>query len=426
MPEMSHSHALPEEGVLFAQLESFLAETDYGADQRCVRLTGVSPADFEAAAFNDEGGCDTYVIDIVFDEFCAAFVREAPNIAQWKRLLDLAPYWTHGLLGRPNSVERAARDALGIWLRLEFTRIQADEGSYAYCAFEDQEPTFIRLDALVAVADGPPVAPPAESVTWQETLQFDQRPTLTAFQVGQGMCSLLSIGDRQILLDCGAGKPITRRRYRTTGMVSQLKTQLAGRLSAIISHADRDHYCLLEWDAGLLGAVDSIYTASNAPFLILSSKVTKGRVKGITHASIKVDTSNVLQAFRSDPARPSESNHDCLVVVVDIAGKRALLPGDYLYCQMQHDNNAAIQALVQPGAYAAYHAVVAPHHGELDCRLNVPDAAVTGESIAFFSAGTYLSYRHPRDEALEAHSAQGYRCVNDRTSQHIVGTQLLP
>lgn len=90
----------------------------------------------------------------------------------------------------------------------------------------------------------------------------------------------------------------------------------------------------------MLGAVDSIYTASNAPFLILSSKVTKGRVKGITHASIKVDTSNV--------------------------------------------------------------------------------------SIAFFSAGTYLSYRHPRDEALEAHSAQGYRCVNDRTSQHIMGTQLLP
>ncbi|WP_323116545.1 ComEC/Rec2 family competence protein, partial [Klebsiella variicola] len=68
-----------------------------------------------------------------------------------------------------------------------------------------------------------------------------------SFHVGQGMCSLMTIGNTGIIFDMGAGKPIQRQTY------SSKKNELAENyidklenLYILISHIDSDHWRLME------------------------------------------------------------------------------------------------------------------------------------------------------------------------------------
>lgn len=53
-----------------------------------------------------------------------------------------------------------------------------------------------------------------------------------SFHVGQGMCSLLTNGDKGILFDMGAGKPILRKDY-TTLITNELANELLNKLNAV-------------------------------------------------------------------------------------------------------------------------------------------------------------------------------------------------
>ncbi len=74
-----------------------------------------------------------------------------------------------------------------------------------------------------------------------------------SFHVGQGMCSLLTNGDKGILFDMGAGKPILRKDY-TTLITNELANELLNKLNAVyifLSHLDSDHSRLMEWEISL-------------------------------------------------------------------------------------------------------------------------------------------------------------------------------
>ncbi|WP_235378995.1 hypothetical protein, partial [Proteus faecis] len=74
-----------------------------------------------------------------------------------------------------------------------------------------------------------------------------------SFHVGQGMCSLLTNGDKGILFDMGAGKPILRKDY-TTLITNELANKLLNKLNAVyifLSHLDSDHSRLMEWEISL-------------------------------------------------------------------------------------------------------------------------------------------------------------------------------
>ncbi|WP_129436791.1 hypothetical protein [Pseudomonas sp. ACM7] len=405
----------------YAKIEQGSTVQDYYPLQDCVRLIAVSPDSFQSAAFNLESGCSTYILDIGRSDLWGSGLPRRHNLSPFPRPRS---FWFED--------SAFEDDSSTSWWEINYTISPVATGSYAYSAFTSGEPRYLDVSSIRRVL-GPVVdpVPLSNDISPALELEFvtDKPFKLTAFHVGQGMCSLFSNDKLGYLLDAGAGTPVTRDVYRKnlhrTGIpfVNDLRSAIAGHeeLSAIISHADSDHWRILEWDEGLLEQIKTVYLPAGRPALAFSSPMVKRKVVGIRDRLFSLGAHDLLDVHRSDPS-VSDKNGDGLVVVVTCQEKQALYPGDYVYDRMAVDGNLSMVVLAE----SRFDAVVVPHHGDEASASVMPWPKVPDESQAFFSAGTHAGYGHPTNASLSAHERKGFVNIDKHTCSHIRAHHLLP
>ncbi|WP_448108852.1 hypothetical protein [Pseudomonas azerbaijanoccidentalis] len=398
-------------GGFYAQLDKFVAIQDYLPQQECVRLFGVSVQDFENENFLNDGGCQTYVIDIGVADFLKAIHNHGG--------------WDSDLTKNGNFINRFD----DFWIFINFNSVLNQTSSYAYAAFTESGPQYIEVSAIKLLnkkiqlppleSDSPLVKPSAGDVA-----------KLSSFHVGQGMCSVYTYAEQQFLVDAGAGKPVTREVYLRNRHQdgSQFQNDLRAclnkkHLTAIISHLDSDHWRLLEWDSSICAKTTNIFFPIGTTSLALRSSAIAKKVKALDSCTLAFDSHNYLAVFRTKPSR-SDKNGEGVVVVAVCDGQPALLPGDYVYERMLSDHDADLRVL----ASQHYAAVVVPHHGDRASARDVPPAIFWGmqrRPIAFFSAGTHARNRHPRPGSVAAHISSGFDVIVNNKCPNIVERRLL-
>lgn len=403
---------LPEK-TLFAQVDTLWAIKDYPPVRNCARLIGVDEVSFVQALFNSESGCQTYILDIDW--------RDLPAMAQW------SPSRHGSAPCTPN--EDGVSDG-SVWLRIDYQIGEGIADSYAYPAFEGADPTYIRVQRVSLVPGAtvnpvPPalVRPPAPNGS--SAIPFQ----LTAFHVGQGMCSVLHGPSSAYVLDAGAGTPVSRKDYLSlahddgTIFVNELRPLIASipKVAAILSHPDADHWRLLDWDVTLLAGLEHVYLPAGEPALAFSAPRVKPKVVGLGDHTFMLNARNWLDVRRSSPTR-KDKNGQCLVSVAHCEGRQALLPGDYVYERMLHDANASIRQM----AADQYDAVVVPHHGDKASASRVVRPRQMLHSKAFFSAGTHTGYGHPTPASILGHMGQGFLTIDEHERRDVIGRRLLP
>jgi beta-lactamase superfamily II metal-dependent hydrolase len=403
------------EGQLFAQVESVWAVKDYPPYRSCVRLIGVDRSAFDSESYNSESGCQTYVIDLDW--------RDVGTHLDWKKGY---PWFDPG----PFISNRASPNRQANWFKIDFALAPDFANSYAYPAFEAADPTYIHIRAVSRVP-GSDVQPLALS-TSPAHLPSSAEGTpckLTAFHVGQGMCSVFHASDRGYILDAGAGTPVKRKQYlagaHDDGMpfVNELRHVVSAlsEASAILSHPDSDHWRLLDWDAALLAKMQSVFLPAGEPALAFAAPALKPKVVGIGDQVFNLTSRNWLDVRRSRPAI-SDKNGECLVTAVHCGQRVALLPGDYVYERMGTDSNVAIVQMAQQ----RFDAVVVPHHGDEASAAQVVAPRQPLESRAFFSAGNHSGYGHPTPASVAGHRRRDFLVIEDHLCRDVVGRHLLP
>ncbi len=403
-------NTLPEVGF-YAQVDKIQAIQDYSPRQSCIRLTGISVGDFQNRAFLEDNGCQTYVIDISLEEFWRAFVPSAG--------------WISYRGWRQNFVHWIG----SYWVFISFKSSKVETNSYAYAAFTESGPQYVIIKKI-KILTAKVRLPAVESGQLSIKSHASGAAALSAFHVGQGMCSVYTYAEHQFLLDAGAGKPVTRENYRSNKhrdgalFKNELRVCLNQKnINVIISHLDYDHWCLLEWDLSIFSKLTEIYIPIRTSTLALRSSAIVKKVRALDSCTVVFDQKNYLAVMRTQPYR-SNKNGEGLVVVAVCNGLRALLPGDYVYERINSDLNTDLSAL----SSESYSAVVVPHHGDTASAQFVPPACrsqMQHPAIAFFSAGTHARNRHPRQVSLDAHSDRGYDTVADRECPDIVEQRLL-
>ncbi|MFZ6647156.1 hypothetical protein ACO0LO_15635 [Undibacterium sp. TJN25] len=410
---MSEQESFPDSSFK-AQVDKVIAVQDYSPLRSCVRLIGISDKSFSNKLFNTDGGCQTYVIDLSWTDLL-------PRL-----LLDPRAWMSFSLRRRPlEMLEDVPPD---IWLDIQFTKEIGETSSYAYEAFADSEPTYLSIKSVRFIV-GPRVEPIAFGTAKPiQASTGSAAARLTAFHVGQGMCSLMEDGNDGYLLDAGAGTPVRRPIYRagvknSGGPFQNDLLPLIGALSlnAIVSHPDSDHWRLLDWDSTILSKLTSVYLPAGQPALAFSSPAIKKKVIGIGDSNFSFSGGDSLEVRRSQP-KVSDKNGECLVCVAYCGGKKALMPGDYVYDRMAVDFNANIQAM----RIGFFDAVVVPHHGDRASASAIVSPRNPNLSVAFFSAGTHSGYGHPTTASLNAHRAKNFDIVDNHWYDDIIAKHLLP
>jgi beta-lactamase superfamily II metal-dependent hydrolase len=413
-----------EDEVLYAQVDSYLERKDYQRNGRCVRFTAIRARDL--STLGDEGGVRTLTVDLSFWRFCQMI---AP--ARWATK-NVQEEITSGFHSEGKE---------GPWYALNVRWNDKVRHGYLYANFTDDGPTFFSLTSCVSLPAG--VLSALTSGSSIGGLSFLKLTTMTAinkdfgaghpwsfrtFHVGQGMCSLLSDGNEHgILLDAGAGTPVTRPKYLSAApvMPNDLRKRLdkLTNVDLVLSHADRDHWCLLSWDKDLRDKVQNIYLPHGAKSIAMRDGAVIDKVQPIKGINYFLKGGGTLTVLRSRPADVN-SNTDCLVSVYrcEKDAHLVLQSGDYVYEDMKIDKNSLISTLDKD----LYTAIVVPHHGDKASANDVFAARVPGHSIAFFSAGDNIRYGHPTNVSREAHEKARYREICDQTINHIQEIQLAP
>ena len=402
------------------QVETYFGSREYVRQGSCVRLIGVAIEERSALASADGDGVTTFVFELDYWRF---FGKKF-GVEKWwdvaKRRADI------------EALEEALHGQRQ-WFKVDVDpkRRAAD---YYYQTFSDSDPIYFELLGVEATTLQQPggaggAAPPevlmaATPAHWAASLPADDPyevewypgdHVLRAFHVGQGMCSLVDNGEDGILLDAGAGKPITRRLYldKAKPLRNDLAVavkRLSGWLLMIASHTDYDHWKLLAWDPALLERVATIAVPDGVNHLLFKDRAIIDKCHGVSSMRMLLGSSASLTVLRSKPATV-DANGDCLVAVFERSNHRALIPGDYVYSRMNSDGSTRIARLRR----ATYDVVIVPHHGDKASASDVfRPASETAQ--AFFSAGTHQGYKHPTEESLDAHDMADFvrLCENDK------------
>ncbi|HDR8937564.1 hypothetical protein LGM38_02265 [Burkholderia vietnamiensis] len=408
------------DGVMYCKIETLNGVKDYAPRVRCIRLFGVSLSSFQNEEWTGANGCEVHILDISIRDW-----QHAVSRSQW----ELSARWRKGLrlFHEETPVGDSLRDSL--WVEVTYKLARSPSDSYAYPAFTGSAPTYIEVDSVEVVL-GPSLPPLAmlSNLPVQRVQDTEHDWKLEGFHVGQGMCAVFHNDESGFLLDAGAGTPVNRESYQAKAIVNELiplVKKLAtsdARLPMIISHPDADHWRLLDWDVELLNRVGPVYLPSGRPSLAFNSHIIKPRVHGIGTQTLFRSRSGPtsLSVYRSAPTS-SDKNGECLVTVCETAGKKALLPGDYVYKRMNSEAGTPISLLYT----GQFDAVVVPHHGD-EASSEQVFLPVGSESKAFFSAGTHQGYGHPTQSSIDAHRAIGFDIVEDHAQRDIVSVPLIP
>lgn len=412
-----------EEEVLYAQVESFLERKEYQRKGRCIRFTAVRAASVPAVI--GEAGIATLTVDLSYWEFCYSIFGN-----QWV---------TQAVRDRIDSGQIGGENKPPLWFEL---RVQWDTSrahGYAYATFSEDSPRYFSLMGCIPIA--PPrfasdhaiiarlgVTATAPHAILEKEFGTGDEWTFWAYHVGQGMCSLLTDGQKHgILLDAGAGTPVVRPNYLSK--TSPIKNDLIARLKpleyvdVVLSHADADHWRLLAWDRELRDKIGNIYVPDAAKSLALKDAAVIKKVRESKGFTYRLTGGGTLQVLRSQPAKPSD-NTECLVSLYHDSELRhiVLQSGDYVYEDMEGDTNPFIRSLRSK----SYSAIVVPHHGDAASAEKVFAAKFENKSIAFFSAGNHQHYQHPTEASRSAHQGAKFEPVWNKDIAYILEKRLAP
>lgn len=422
---MKSNEQAPDASFL-CQVDSVLATKDYLRNGRCVRLLGVAPHEFTDASMSE--GVTTFTIDFDFWEFCKLVL----GLDHWRQIT--ASVYDQ-ILSREGKAEFHAT-----WYQLDVEFVQHGNG-YLYQTFSDEEPQFFNVRSF-AIRQGGPVlsqiglaqgssnalirATGQASITMdmlpnRESCSLDSYFVFDTFHVGQGMCSLVHNKHEGVLLDVGAGKPVTRKTYKKNVIRNDLQAAVSSLQNywAVISHADADHWRILAWDCALLKNIRAIYFPVGARSLALKDKTIFHKVFGLGNQTWELDEGTRLSFMRSEP-QLSDDNGDCLVTIFERNGSRVLAAGDYVYERFETDTNKLVNKLLTDPGYSA---VVVPHHGDTASAKRVVKSRKGAK--AFFSAGTHQGYNHPTTISLDAHDTAGFTNIDNHTETDIVRVNLI-
>lgn len=241
-------------------------------------------------------------------------------------------------------------------------------------------------------------------------LSLDNNIVLKAYQVGQGMCSLLHNSKQGYLIDCGIGTPFKKQHYKNilnNNLLDDIKNLSS--ISLILSHLDSDHYRLISWDAFLLSKIDSIYIPCGVSGIICKDVLINNKIHHCESIKLQMNIGN-LQSYRTNPNNIScKKNDNALVTLITTTKECILYPADYSYYHMKNDMNKNINLL----ASLKYSFIIVPHHGDKNSAKDI-FSPKNVSALAFFSAGDNEKYKHPTKASIDAHSKLGYIPIEDR------------
>lgn len=415
----------PETRTFYCQVETYLGRKDYLRGGRCVRLIGVDYSDYARLTQGDHNeGVRTFVVDIDLSSFLWTAKTRIWRLNREAKARELA------------LLEKGLYDA-SAWYRVDFDVVEKGR-SYFYSTFSDALPTFLDATRISSATAPEPAVQPALSHTLTEFWDATKRAhslnevdpgygelKFTAFHVGQGMCTMVEGLWHGVIFDAGAGKPVTRERYLAGLKTNDLQSLVKAFKSIpyfVLSHFDNDHWNLLAWDKSLRDKVEKILVPKvrkrSARSVAFFDKEVIHKVEETAAATIPLGKSASVETRRTQPTA-SDSNGHALVSVVDIGGRRALVPGDYVYSRMRTDTEPSIG----PWAAGPYAAVVVPHHGDEESAKDVPPCAKDGK--AFFSAGTHDTWDHPKQVSIDGHKAKGYQAIHNKNEENIIRKTLI-
>ncbi|MCB9610435.1 MAG: hypothetical protein H6716_27855 [Polyangiaceae bacterium] len=323
------------------------------------------------------------------------------------------------------------------WYRVDFL-VVASGLSYFYPTFSDASPKFFQATQISST--NPPASASKAAQAYALTGTLTAATTapssaqvnlghgdvkFTAFHVGQGMCSMVIGSTHGVMFDAGAGKPVTRERYLAGLKRNDLQSSVASLASIpyfVLSHFDNDHWNVLAWDKSLRDKIHKILVPKvskrSGRSVAFFDKEVIHKVEETAAYSISLGTPAFIEVRRSQPAA-SDSNGHALISVVAIGGRRALVPGDYVYARMKKDSESSIKHW----AVGPYAAVVVPHHGDEESAEDVPPCMDGGK--AFFSAGTHDTWDHPKQVSIDKHELAKYQVIHKKTEPDIISRTLI-
>lgn len=384
---------------LYAYISSIsdfdIKEQDYEPYNLSITLTVINKETFENQDYNNEGGCDTIIL----------------SIGDY-------PYLCHeviNFIGFPHENN---------WFEIKGNICKKSESnSYFYQAFSelDSDQTYININEINLIKNEiPSPTPKITSLSDLESLIKNEekegnKAEFHSFHVGQGMCSLMTIGSTGIIFDMGAGKPVQRQTYgRKRNDLSDDYINKLESIYILISHLDDDHWRLMEWEIArshnILSKIKKIIIPDSGVDLSFKNSKIINKVGSLGVDYIINSTAFILNIYRSQPEYINNSNSNCLVCDIELNKDTILIPGDYVYRKMLKDKNTKIQAIPNNN----YSLIIVPHHGDDESSKNVPNSVAKPlASRAYFSAGTHAGYSHPRQSSRDAHKNNHFQEIVD-------------
>jgi len=282
---------------------------------------------------------------------------------------------------------------------------RAGGGLMAYVRDRRRRPALVAATAGLAVAVlllAPlPASPP-------------RLPTLTFLDVGEGAAALFQApGGPTVLIDAGPA-PLART----------LRAHAVQRIDLLVlSHGHADHTAGLSDVVGSIPITTALLPRPPAPSVALDAIAARLTAAGteVRWCETPVQVAGVGWSLRVLPTSPPKGesgnqseNDTALVVLADLGGRRALVPGDA--------EGAVLEGLDLPACAV----VELPHHGSRG-GLDEAELAALAPALAVISVGTN-TYGHPTPEMLALLAAGGVPCA--RTDQRgdvaveLVGGQL--
>ena len=175
------------------RLDTTAGTKDYLKGGRCVRFLGVRETEFNQQAM--EAGVTTFTIDIDYwdsglADFRHLMTNDKPLISYREENLEFAQRWFKIKLGKHTGVGNGL--------------------SYTHQTFKGDRPQFFQFVGIQPLSSGPTIPPPQASDPVKRGNLGEGQFYFDAFHVGQGMCSVVHNNNIGIMLDAGAGKPITK------------------------------------------------------------------------------------------------------------------------------------------------------------------------------------------------------------------------
>jgi len=269
---------------------------------------------------------------------------------------------------------------------------RAGGGLTAYVRDRRRRPMLVAATAGLAVAvlllAPMPAAPP-------------RQPTLTFLDVGEGAAALFQApGGPTVLIDAGPA-PLART----------LRAHAVGRIDLLVlSHGHADHTAGLSDVVGSIPITTALLPRTPAPSAALEAIASRLTAAGaeVRWCTTPVQVAGAGWSLRVLPTSPPKGesgnqseNDTALVVLADLGGRRALVPGDA--------EGPVLEALHLPVCAV----VELPHHGSRG-GLDEAQMEALAPALAVISVGPN-TYGHPTPEMLALMAADGVPCA--RTDQ---------